>query len=399
MHSATDSRQAWPSPPVPPLPRAPVLDWTNFHGGAAPAADIVSIQNLPSLAYTTSGRAAIFHALRQMALPPGSTVLLPTYHCPTMVAPVLRTGHLPAYFGLRADGLPDLDELDRRGGSANARALIAAHYFGLPRSMAVLRQWCDERSIALIEDCAHCYFGQAGDRAVGGWGDYATASLSKFFPVPEAGLLGAARHPIAPLQLAAPSARAQVKGCVDVLEFAARHDRLSGLRQPLALMFALKNRRPKAALPAPPVIAASSEEMMLDCDMSRVEDAPLWASMALSRHLPRARIVRRRRENYAMYGDAFAQVPGARPLFAESPGQAVPYVFPLWVDDADRVYSGMRSMGLPVFRWDRIWPGTPALAGDAGAVWSRHVLQLLCHQDLRPQDIAYTVQCTLRLLS
>jgi perosamine synthetase len=75
-----------------------------------------------------------------------------------------------------------------------------------------------------------------------------------------------------------------------------------------------------------------------------------------------------------------------------------PYVFPLWVDDADRVYQALRNEGVPVFRWDQIWPDTPHLAHDVGADWSRHVLQLLCHQDLDEIDIRRSAARLIALL-
>ena len=387
--------------PLTALPRAPVLDWSSFRADRQPdpagAGATTSVQDLPSVVYTTSGRAAIYQALLQLALPEGSCVLVPTYHCPTMVAPVLRAGMRPGYFGLRPDGLPDIAQLDRRGVDG-VRVIIVAHYFGLPRSLAEVRSWCDARGIALIEDCAHCYFGQAGERPVGSWGDYATASLSKFFPVPEAGLLGSAHRSITPLALHPQSAKAQVKGCVDVLEFAVRHRRLAGVRPLLSLAFALKNRRPKAAGPHIRVDAPIADSVMRDCDMDRIGAAPLWASMALNRTLPRQRVLARRRENFAQYRQAFANVPGARPLFENESPAAAPYVFPLWVDDADRVYQVIRALELPVFRWDRIWPDTPSLPQDTGPLWCRHVLQLLCHHDLRPDDIARTAQAIRRVL-
>ncbi|MBK9574239.1 MAG: DegT/DnrJ/EryC1/StrS family aminotransferase [Rhodoferax sp.] len=54
----------------------------------------------------------------------------------------------------------------------------------------------------MIEDCAHCFFGQAGERPIGAWGDFATASLTKFFPVPEGGLLASSSRPLPGLALA-----------------------------------------------------------------------------------------------------------------------------------------------------------------------------------------------------
>ena len=72
-------------------------------------------------------------------------------------------------------------------------------------------------------------------------------------------------------------------------------------------------------------------------------------------------------------------------MFDELPTDA-PYALPLWVDDADRVYQHLRDEGMPVFRWDRVWPHAQVAPDDQGPAWSRHVLQLLCHQDLSAAD-------------
>ena len=77
---------------------------------------------------------------------------------------------------------------------------------------------------------------------------------------------------------------------------------------------------------------------------------------------------------------------------------AAPYVFPLWVDEPDRVYHALRAQGAAVLRWDRLWEGTPELDGDSGLKWGRHVLQLLCHQDLGIADIEQTVAAIISLL-
>ena len=190
------------------LPKGPLLDWSSFQLTDAPG--IPSVEDLPHIAFTTSGRSAIYQTLLQLQLPPNSTVLVPTYHCPTMVAPVLLADLQPIYFGVRTDGLPNLHSIDPAV-ALHARAMIVSHYFGLAQSLHEVRDWCDSHGIVLIEDCAHCYFGQAGERPIGAWGDYCTASLSKFFPVPEAGLLGSAHHTVRSLQLARQGLKAQIK--------------------------------------------------------------------------------------------------------------------------------------------------------------------------------------------
>lgn len=383
---------------LPALPRGPVLDWSSFQRTNAPG--IHSVENLPNVLFTTSGRGAIYQALLLLKLAPGSTVLVPTYHCPTMVAPVLLAQLTPAYFPISDDGLPMVEGLAPEI-VAKSKAMIVAHYFGLPRSLAKVRAWCDAYGIALIEDCAHCYFGEAGERPVGAWGDFATASLSKFFPVPEAGLVASAHRRIEAPPLERPPAKLQLKGWVDVLEFAAKYQRLAGLNRLLSPLFGLKNAR--AATPsmavAPGNSAAAESDMMRDCDMGRIRQKPLWAAMTLKAVLPRGRVILQRQRNYRVYGNLLINAQGARPLLSLPSSPVAPYVFPLWVDDADRIYHALKALSLPVFRWDRIWPGTPCAPDDAGPQWSRHVLQLLCHQDLSEADIVRIATATLQLLA
>jgi len=373
--------------PEPSYPRGPLLDWSSFRIVDAPG--IPSVDDLPHKIYTTSGRAAIYQALLQLRLPPGTGVLLPTYHCPTMVAPVLFAHLAPVFYGLRPDGLPDLAGIDaERNG---CKAILVPHYFGFARSLAEVRRWCDERGVAMIEDCAHCLFGQAGERPVGAWGDFATASLSKFLPMSEGGVLVSAHRPLARPQLSTPRFRTQIKGFVDVLEISAHNGRLAGLNKGLTWLFNLKSSRPSAAaseaLGAQPV---SEAQMIVDCDMGRIADAPVLSTRLIRASLPRGNNIRRRQRNFARYARHFVSVSGARPLLMQGAASDLgfaPYVFPLWVDDPDPVYRMARAQRLPIFRWDRIWPGVPALTGDQGPLWSHHVLQLLCHQDLEESDI------------
>lgn len=366
------------------LPKGPVLGWSSFTRVDAPG--IPCVESLPNTIFTTSGRAAIFQAMLQLDLPAGSTVLVPTYHCPTMVAPVLLAGHRPVYFAIQADGLPHLDSI-APDAAAQAKAMLVSHYFGLAQSLRDVRAWCDARGIALIEDCAHSYFGQAGERPIGAWGDYCTASLSKFFPVPECGLLGSALHTLRPLQLQPQSLMAEIKGCVDVLEISARFQRLPGLNRLLSMVFSLKKGLAKAPPPAATPPSDPTESMMDVSDMQRIRRRPLRASLLLRWILPRGRVIARRQRNFRIYQERFAGLPGVRRIAMVPDHPVAPYVFPLWVDNAEMIYHTMRLEGMPVFRWDRLWPNMPSIAGDTGSLWSRHLIQFLCHQDLSEQDV------------
>lgn len=374
------------------LPRGPVLGWSSFGGQAA--AGVPGICDLPYQLLTSSGRASLYAALRQLQLPTGSAVLVPSYHCPTMVAPVLCAGLVPLFFAIGDDGLPRLDLIDA-GQRAKARAMIVAHYFGLPRSLRGVRRWCDEAGMVLIEDCAHSLFGSAEGEPVGSWGQYATASVSKFLPVPELGLLASSLPLPLHTELVSPPLRAQFKGVVDVFETASAFGRPAGLSLGLKALFSLKNHGrehpdPTAASDAP--VGSSAASLMQACDMPRIEQAPLALSRWLYRALPLARVVRRRQLNYDRYAELLHGLQGTRFLRADRPADAAPYVFPLWVQEGDRVYHRLRALGMPVFRWDRVWPGTPNSRHDEGLRWSQHVLQLLCHQDLSRADIGQVAE-------
>ena len=382
------------------LPKAPVLGWRSLCGAAAP--ELPSVADLPWHAYTTSGRAALYLALRQMRLPSNTPVLVPTYHCPTMIAPVVAAGLTPRFYGLAPDGSPRLEGMTE-GAGGRARVVIVAQLFGLPRSLAAEADWCRREGVALIEDCAHSFFGQAGERPVGAWGDYATASLSKFYPVPEGGILASATRDLSQLGLAPQTLRAELKTMWDIVDRSRSHGRLRGLAPLLAPADWLRRlrRRPPAsgadadldgdgdaardALPSTPATAAP-------CDMSRVDCQASWAARAIHRRLAAGTIVARRQAHFRHYAASLGVLSGACILQPAPAAGSAPYVVPLWVAGtarADAVYAQLRAAGTPVLRWDRLWPGTPADPADTGTAWSRQLLQLLCHQDLTAEDVEH----------
>ncbi|MGM9480700.1 DegT/DnrJ/EryC1/StrS family aminotransferase [Roseateles sp. NT4] len=357
-------------------PTRPTFGWDNFSGDRP--AGLAAVDDLPHTRLLTSGRAALFAAMRALGVQAGDSVLAPSYHCPTLVAPLRAAGAAVQFYPLGPDGLPVLDAITP---APRTRAIVVAQLFGLPRSLAAVRAWCDARGIALVEDCAHSFFGQAGERPVGHWGDLATASVSKFFPVSEGGLLASAK-PLPAQALQPAGAKQQLKAWVDLLERSSEQGRLTGFNLALNGLFRLKNGPPRAAPPAAaPAPEPTEAQMMADCDLGRSEQAMPGLNRRLL-GLPRARIVARRRAHYEHLHRSTQALRGARPLFGPLPAQAAPYVMPLWVDEPEPVYAALRAAGCAVFRWDRVWPGVPDFHNDHGARWRHHVLQLLCHQDL-----------------
>lgn len=375
------------------IPRLPVLGWASFDGSRR--APLPGITDAGHVLYTTSGRAAIALSLRVLGFSAGQCVLVPTYHCPTMIAPVVRLGGEPVFFPVTASGAPDLARLadaDLR----NVRAMLVAHYFGLTQPMAAVRAFCDARGIALIEDCAHAFFGVSEGRPVGGWGDLAIASLTKFFPVSEGGCLVSRLHAVETLALAPRGAMAEIRSIADAAELGARYRRFPGLNTLLRGVFGAKEiARGRPWQPAlqdeqEPTAGPAADDLSDALLESRPTRWARWISQAAHRD----RIVTLRQRNYRMLARLLADLPGAAPYRPALSDDAAPYVFPLRVDHPADRYRALRAAKVPLFRWDRIWPGTPQLEGDLGPVWSVEMFQLACHQDLTEdevQDIAATV--------
>ena len=132
----------------------------------------------------SSGRVAIALALRHLGIRPGEQVLLPAYHCTAMVEPVQWASAAPVFYRIHPDTSVDLEHLQRLL-TPLTRAVIVVHYFGFPQQLSSLRAFCDTHRLALIEDCAHAFFGEEAGRPLGSCGDYAIASAMKFFPIYE----------------------------------------------------------------------------------------------------------------------------------------------------------------------------------------------------------------------
>jgi hypothetical protein len=373
------------------VPRLPIPGPRAF--GAHAPVPVPSVVDGRRYLLTTSGRAAILLALRALGVGAGDRVLVPTYHCPTMIAPVVHLRALPVYYPIDEDGLPRLDGLAAGG---RTKAMLAAHWFGLPLRLDAAASWCRARDIALVEDCAHAFFGSAADRAVGSAGDLCVASLTKFFPVPEGGCITGRPDLLAGIVLTPASFSVQVRNALDVVEAAARYRRLGPASGVARALFALKARlrRAGAAAPAMPAAGGASEA----CDPAEYLDEatclrqPAWIARTIFTHADRTGSIAARRRNYRRLAELLAEVRGARPLRPILADGAVPYVFPLDVDRPESAYHAIRLAGVPVFRWDRLWAGTPMLPGDAGTRWSRHVLQLGCHQDIGEPDLLSMVR-------
>ncbi|MCC2973039.1 DegT/DnrJ/EryC1/StrS family aminotransferase [Massilia sp. IC2-476] len=380
------------APPAHPrVPLAPVLSRASFGRGRA---SLPSVLEAGEARFVTSGRVALALALRALGVEAGDAVLLPAYHSLSMVPPVLWRGATPLFYRVGMDTAVDLDDVAARLGP-RVKVLVVTHYFGFPQDLVRLRAFCDAHGLALVEDCAHCFFGEHAGRPVGAFGDYAIASSMKFFPAYDGGVLVSRTRPLAS-RLRPAGAAFEIKALLNTLERGFAYGRLpllhALLAAPLAakglLWNALKGRRGEAAQAA--ALAPASSDSGVEFDPAWVDKRASWIARRLLRRADAGRIVTRRRANYARLERALGGLPGCRPLFAQLPAGACPWLFPLLVDDPEPVCARLDAWGVPVTRFaSTLWPGVDAAAGAESAALSRRVLAFPLHQELREDELAW----------
>lgn len=369
------------------IPLTPILSARAFNRGVA--ASPKSVLDVGHARFVTSGRIAIALALRQMPVGPGDTVLVPAYHSLSMIPPVLWRGATPMFYKVGADTSVDLVDVAAKL-TASTKAIMVTNYFGIPQDLVRIRAFCDAHGLLLLEDCAHCFFGEHAGRPIGSYGDYAIASSMKFFPIYEGGCLVSARHRLDAVALRSAGIGFEAKAALTALEQSFAYGRLGLLKALLWLPMQLKSaawKIVKAFRPATPALAPSSSDSTAEFDLHWLDKRSARFSRWVMRHVSHARIVAARRARFGQLAQQLHGLPGCRPLFATLPDGACPWLFPLLVDDVEAVFARLLSAAVPVVRFaEQLWPGVDAAVCANSAHLSRHVLSFPCHQALRDDE-------------
>lgn len=358
-----------------PIPSVPLLPAWRGHWRGAQAQEL-------EVEHYARARYALHAAYRLSGAGPQGTVLLPAYHCRTMLDPALSIAAPVEMYALSASLAPDMASVEaavQRAGRP-VKAVVATHFFGFTQDFQPLAAFCADRDIALIEDCAHVLIEPRGPIAptVGRIGRYGVASPCKFVPSPDGGLLWANMPAMLPARV---SHRRR-----------ALSDELRGVRQ-LLLRSRAARRDPGRLINAAETIASHGsrderEQVHIPSKQYRRSDEGL-TSLAVSRWVARhsavAEIVARRRANYERWLHAVRGFPGCEALYRTLPPDCVPYMFPLHVERADRHFAPLKRMGMPIWRWDELAVSSCTVA----AAYRLRLFHLPCHQSLTESQIGW----------
>jgi dTDP-4-amino-4,6-dideoxygalactose transaminase len=117
------------------------------------------------------GRTAIYLALKAMELPAGSEVIVPSFACNGVAAPILRAGLSPIFADVDSGFNLDIESV-REAASDRTKAVIVPHLSGLwNRSFSAIVEWARSRGIFVVEDAAQAMGLSHAGKPVGTFGD------------------------------------------------------------------------------------------------------------------------------------------------------------------------------------------------------------------------------------
>jgi perosamine synthetase len=325
------------------------------------------------------GAVAMQLCLRAEGIGRGDEVLLPAFHCRSMVAPILAVGATPVFYGITEELQYDFADLTRRISRERTRAIMVPHFFGRIQNLAPLRELCGER-IVLIEDCAHALL-SASDRQLGEWSDYVIASPRKFVPVPEGGFLGGRKMNSAAHPLASRSLHANLRVLYDIVDLAVAAGRMRLVGAPLAGARKLRHLLRPESVPLGNSVSAPSSPA--DEEVRAILSGPEAATGVtrfLLAHWQIGNAARIRRRNYESLVQLISGARDLRVLQSSLPLSPMPYMVPVMLANPDVQFAQLKQTAVPIWRWEESQRGVCAVTDW----YAKALVQVPCHQSLDP---------------
>jgi len=380
--------------PKPSLPVNPVLSGSFRIPGLS---RYLSILHADHLRFVTSGRAAIALALKHAKIKPNDKVLVPAYHCSSMVEPILWAKAQPIFFRINADASVNLSDVESKL-DENVKLIIVTHYFGFPQNITKIRQFCDGNNILLLEDCAHAFFGEHKGKAIGSYGDYSIASIMKFFPVYDGGCLASNNPSVNNIGLKSAGVSFQVKSILNIFEYSFSYGKLLILKITFGWLFKIKDKAWKVIKSSNKGVIAKSIGPGASEGGYQFEDSWVNIKMSIPSRLimlltSGKNLTNKRRRNYQHLNKGLGDLNGVKPLHENLPDNVIPYVYPLLFDEPEKIFPVLKKKGIPIIRFGEfLWEGVDSTVCSSSVDLSKRLFQFPCHHELSIKDLDWIVR-------
>ena len=356
-----------------------------FRGGSR---QIARLRQGESLTFTYKARAAIFQLCRALPNDGEAPVLVPAFHCPTVVEPILRAGCRVAFYRIRKDLSIDHEDLARKV-QGGVRAVLVIHYCGFPVDLSPILAMRGDRKWFLIEDWSHSFLDARSNSLTGGDGDCAVYSFYKQVPTFVGGGLRITRPGFAvPTPTGRPGIRSSLVILKRLVEQAVENSDATYAKK----LFQALERKRVETFRKPPVDAIPETGNNYEFDENLANSGMPALSKAVFDLSDWPLIIRRRRELYRIWAESLGTYPGLDKVFEALPESVCPWAFPVLMSERSRYDYQLRARGVPLFTFgETLHPllaqSDPAARDDAEFL-SRNLLMLSVDQRLSDEVVA-----------
>ncbi len=345
-------------------------------------------------------RNALYHGLGVLGLKPGDKILVPAFHCRTVVEPVIQFGCKVVYYNVHRDGSVDFEDITRKIDS-QTKAIIAVHYFGVLQPVHQLRTFCQQYELFLIEDCAHILMGDIDGDPIGSFGDISIFSWRKFFPVHDGGLLvcnaGSSKANIKWEKLDVWFQMKFVKNLIEKFLCDLRRQRKNVSLDSYSFSITPEGVIKKQEDVKDPVATRTQvhgfDYSQLNWPMSR------W-SKSIIKKIDISSVVRKRKENARILLSAFRSLPDIQSWATLEESNVCSWAFPLITPTRNDLHVKLRERGIQAFTWSgAIHPSLPLGNFPDAKFLYEHLVLLPNQQSLAPHDLQYVIEQVKEILA
>lgn len=328
----------------------------------------------PVRVYTNNGRTASVQALKHCReRMKGKKVLLPDYLCLSVISAMEAAGVEYGFYKVGRNLEIDMQDLERNL-DEEVGMIYVIQYFSVPQPKKIvkrLKEIAAERGLLLMEDITQALFSRDSERM--GFGDYVTASLRKWFPMTDGGLLAVKSGMTGHMPLLA-----------DAYDESVYQELLISV---LRMQYILQPDREKE----------SYLKHEKKANASRYQDltprAMTEASSRILGHADIEQLMRQRIENFRYLYDRLSRIKGIE-ILSRDIGEGndfVPFGLTILTEERDKLYQHLADHGIiPEIQW--ILPVEYYAPGDDAAYLSEHNLMLQCDQRYSQKEMEYVAE-------
>jgi dTDP-4-amino-4,6-dideoxygalactose transaminase len=314
-------------------------------------------------------------------------VLFPAYFHGVEVDTLLAAGVKLRFYPVDANMKVNVEDVKSLT-TAQTRAIYLIHYLGFPGPVEELSEFCRQRELPLIEDCALALLSQLGEKPLGSFGDAAVYCLYKTLPVPNGGVL-VVRQPGSE-----PWPATKAPALASTLAYTAtavwRHLKFNG-GWTHALLQTARSAAKRISHRAG-VVPVGNE----DFDLAKADLAMSGLCRKLLLHQDYAGVVERRRRNFSRMLMCLRDY--SPPVFDTLPGGVCPLFYPVRTSNKAQMLQRLFDRGIEAVNfWSRVPAMIPNGAFPECERLRQTIVELPCHQDLSVQEIDRIADAVIQL--